>query len=284
MWRRLVRRSTLATAGAAIVGLVIVAALAAPILATTDPIDQDLSAALKPPFWREGGSLEHPLGTDHLGRDMLSRLIFGARVSMIVGFFAVIVAGVIGTALGIISGYFGGWVDQVIMRITDTWLAFPALIFAIFLAAILGPSLTNIVIILGAVYFATAYLLLGSVFLAIGSMAATVRDVQTLSFPVTMLQLIVFLFSTYAATQTGRPAALAAMVIPFTSPFAMLARGATDGALWPHLAAIAWQALWVAVCVRTGATLFRRRVMKSGGGGRPRRRGLLRRLLRNTRA
>lgn len=139
-------------------------------------------------------------------------------------------------------------------------------------------------LILGAVYFATAYLLLGSVFLAIGSMAATVRDVQTLSFPVTMLQLIVFLFSTYAATQTGRPAALAAMVIPFTSPFAMLARGATDGALWPHLAAIAWQALWVAVCVRTGATLFRRRVMKSGGGGRPRRRGLLRRLLRNTRA
>jgi peptide/nickel transport system permease protein len=84
---------------------------------------------------------------------VLSRLVFGARVSMIVGFFAVIVAGVIGTALGIISGYFGGWVDQVIMRITDTWLAFPALIFAIFLAAILGPSLTNIIIILGAVFW-----------------------------------------------------------------------------------------------------------------------------------
>ena len=91
----------------------------------------------------------HLLGTDHLGRDVLSRLIFGARVSMIVGFTAVIVAGVIGTTLGIISGYLGGWVDQVIMRVTDTWLALPALTFAIFLAAIVGPSEMNIIIILG---------------------------------------------------------------------------------------------------------------------------------------
>ena len=84
------------------------------------------------------------------GRDVLSRLIFGARVSMVVGFTAVIFAGVVGTVLGIVSGYLGGWVDQVIMRITDTWLALPALTFAIFLAAIVGPSEMNIVIILGA--------------------------------------------------------------------------------------------------------------------------------------
>ena len=84
---------------------------------------------------------------------MLSRLIFGARVSMVVGFTAVIFAGVVGTALGIISGYLGGWVDQVIMRLTDTWLALPALTFAIFLAAIVGPSMWNIVIILGLTYW-----------------------------------------------------------------------------------------------------------------------------------
>ncbi len=84
---------------------------------------------------------------------MLSRLIFGARVSMVVGFTAVVFAGVVGTLLGILSGYLGGWVDQVIMRLTDTWLALPALTFAIFLAAIVGPSMWNIVIILGITYW-----------------------------------------------------------------------------------------------------------------------------------
>jgi ABC-2 type transport system permease protein len=133
-------------------------------------------------------------------------------------------------------------------------------------------------LVLGVVYFAMGYLLLGSLFLAIGSMAATVRDVQTLSFPVTMLQLIVFLFSTFAATQTGQPIELAAILIPFSSPFTMLARAATDGALWPHFAALAWQALWVAISVRLGARLFRTRVMKSGSGGGGKRPGLLRRL------
>ena len=93
------------------------------------------------------------LGTDHVGRDVLSRLIFGARVSMIVGITAVLVAGVIGTLLGILSGYLGGWVDQVVMRVTDTWLALPALTFAIFLAAIVGPSELNIILILGLVYW-----------------------------------------------------------------------------------------------------------------------------------
>jgi peptide/nickel transport system permease protein len=84
---------------------------------------------------------------------VLSRLIFGARVSMVVGFTAVVFAGVVGTLLGILSGYLGGWVDQVIMRVTDTWLALPALTFAIFLAAIVGPSETNIILILGLVYW-----------------------------------------------------------------------------------------------------------------------------------
>ena len=128
-------------------------AVFAEFIAPHNPEVGSLSQRFKPPAWVAGGSTAHLLGTDHIGRDVLSRLIFGARVSMIVGFTAVIFAGVLGTALGILSGYFGGWVDQVIMRITDTWLALPALTFAIFLAAIVGPSEWNIVIILGAVYW-----------------------------------------------------------------------------------------------------------------------------------
>src|SRR6266446_5517428 len=122
-------------------------------LAPHNPEIGSLTARFKPPFWVTGGSTEYLLGTDQLGRDVLSRLIFGARISMVVGLTAVAFAGVVGTTLGIISGYLGGWVDQVIMRLVDTWLALPALTFAIFLAAIVGPSMWNIVIILGLVYW-----------------------------------------------------------------------------------------------------------------------------------
>jgi peptide/nickel transport system permease protein len=136
-----------------ILGGIAFAAVFANFLAPHDPEVGRLVMRFKPPFWQTGGSAAHLLGTDHLGRDVLSRLIFGARVSMAVGFTAVIFAGTVGTALGIISGYLGGWVDQIIMRVTDTWLALPALTFAIFLAAVVGPSEMNIVIILGAVYW-----------------------------------------------------------------------------------------------------------------------------------
>jgi ABC-2 type transport system permease protein len=120
---------------------------------------------------------------------------------------------------------------------------------------------------LGIGYFAMAYLLLGSVFLTIGSMASTVREVQTISMPVSMSQLMIFFFATYAAAQPGTGISLAAEVIPFSSPFAMMARGAQDAAILPHLLAFAWQALWVAVFVHFGSRLFRRRVMKSGPQG-----------------
>src|SRR4029434_2607881 len=93
---RLVRRSPLASAGALIVGLVIVTALAAPLLVTTDPIDQDLTVALKPPFWAQDGSLRHPLGTDHLGRDVYSRLIYGARISLTISVLAAFLGAVVG--------------------------------------------------------------------------------------------------------------------------------------------------------------------------------------------
>lgn len=133
-------------------------------------------------------------------------------------------------------------------------------------------------VLLGTVYFAMGYLLLGSLFLAIGSMAATVREVQTLSMPVSMLQLLNFFFAQWAMAQPGTLLEFAAMAVPFSSPFAMLARAAQDGALLPHALALAWQALCVAVFVRLGAALFRRWVMKSGpaSGDRP---GLWSRLL-----
>lgn len=121
-------------------------------------------------------------------------------------------------------------------------------------------------LVLGTVYFAMAYLLLGSIFLAIGSLAATVREVQTLSMPVTMMQLLVFFFASFALAQPGTSIELAAILFPLSSPFAMLARAAQDPALWPHAAALAWQAGAVALFIRIGAGLFRRRVMQSGQG------------------
>ena len=114
------------------------------------------------------------------------------------------------------------------------------------------------------IYFSLAYLLIGSVFLTVGSMAATVRDVQTLSMPATILQLGVFFLATFAMTDMGSPVELFAAAFPLSSPYAMVGRAAQSPALWTHLLAIAWQVTWVTVFVRVGATLFRRRVMKSG--------------------
>ena len=120
---------------------------------------------------------------------------------------------------------------------------------------------------LGVIYFAMGYLILGSLFLSIGSMAATVREVQTLSMPVTMLQLLVFFFASYAMAAPGSTMEIAATIFPFSCPFAMLARAAQVDSLWPHALAIGWQILCVAVFVKAGASLFRRRVMKSGPRG-----------------
>lgn len=131
------------------------------------------------------------------------------------------------------------------------------------------------------VYFAMAYLLIGSVFLTIGAMAPTVRDVQTLSMPATMLQLAVFFLATYSTSDIGSPAEMFAIAFPFSSPYAMVSRAAQLSALWPHAVALAWQMLWVVVFVRFGARLFRRRVMKSGPAPEGRR-GLFRRKIATT--
>jgi ABC-type dipeptide/oligopeptide/nickel transport system permease subunit len=136
-------RSWLAMFAVAVVVAFVVAGLFAPLLAPQDPNAQDLAARLQGPL-----SPGHLLGTDSLGRDVLSRLIYGTRVSLVVGFAAVGISGAIGVIVGLLSGYFGGFVDTVFMRIVDAWLAFPFLLMAIAIVAILGPGLTNIVIAL----------------------------------------------------------------------------------------------------------------------------------------
>jgi peptide/nickel transport system permease protein len=123
-------------------------ALAAPILAPHHPAEQDLMARLKPPAWSADGSWNHILGTDHLGRDVLSRVIYGSRVSLIVGAAVVLAAGVFGTVLGLIAGYFRGRADSFIMRWIDTQVAFPGLLLALIILAVIGPSLLTVILVL----------------------------------------------------------------------------------------------------------------------------------------
>jgi peptide/nickel transport system permease protein len=106
-----------------------------------------------PPFWFSGGTLATPLGTDFLGRDVLSRLMYGARISLVVALTGTLFAGAIGTLLGVLAGYMGKWWDQIIMRITDAWLTLPSLVFAILLSSVRGPGLWNVVLILALVFW-----------------------------------------------------------------------------------------------------------------------------------
>src|SRR5688572_9706711 len=148
-----------------VLGLLVLTALVAGLIAPHDPtLPVAGGGVFKPPFWMEGGSTNTPFGTDFQGRDVLSRLIHGARVTLLVAVTGTAVAGGIGLMLGIMAGYFGGWVDQAIMRLTDAWLALPSLVFAIFLAALLQEKINqytfflpsgvgNIIIVFGLIYW-----------------------------------------------------------------------------------------------------------------------------------
>lgn len=136
-----------------------------------------------------------------------------------------------------------------------------------------GPAVGwTMFLILSVLYFSMAYLLLGALFLTIGAMASTVREVQTMSMPVTMMQLMVFFLAAYTITQPGSVLEMAAIAFPLSSPFAMLARAALEETLWTHIGAIAWQIVWVGLLVKGGSMLFRKRVMKSGSAGTKQRR------------
>jgi peptide/nickel transport system permease protein len=139
------RRSPLTVAGLILVAVLAITALFAPMLAPVDPLKQTLSSRLKPP------SAEHWMGTDQLGRDVFSRMIYGARISLLIGFVVVGLAASVGIFVGLVAGYTGGWLDEGLMRITDVFFAFPALILAMAISGALGPSLTNAMIAIAIV-------------------------------------------------------------------------------------------------------------------------------------
>ncbi len=133
----LVKKSPLTVLGLALTIFLVLVAIFAPLIAPYDPIKQDLKNRLQPPSW------EHPFGTDQLGRDIFSRVVWGSRISLFIALIVVAISFTVGTTIGIVSGYFGGKVDEVLMRITDMFMAFPRLVLALAVAAALGPGLFN---------------------------------------------------------------------------------------------------------------------------------------------
>ena len=128
---------------------VVFAAVFAPWIAPYDPLEQNLRESKVPPVWQAEGSWDHILGTDNLGRDIFSRLLYGARVSLTVAFFGVLIAASLGLIIGSIAGYMGGRIDSVIMNFINLILSLPYLLFVVFIAAILGRSLINVILIFG---------------------------------------------------------------------------------------------------------------------------------------
>lgn len=135
--------------GLLLVNLIVGAAILAPWLAPHDPSEQNLAQRLLPPSAMTGGQQKHPLGTDHLGRDILSRLIYGARISLLVGFGTVVISGLLGTGLGLLAGYYRGWLEAFILMLADVQMAFPFILLALAVMSVLGSGLRNVLIVLG---------------------------------------------------------------------------------------------------------------------------------------
>jgi len=135
--------------GGTILGIILIMAVLAPFIAPFNPYEQNLLVRIVPPVWMDGGSWEHPLGTDHLGRDYLSRLLYGAQVSLLIGVGTALISGVIGTTLGILAGYFGGKVDTVITFIITARLSMPVILVALAVVALAGSSLMIVMAVLG---------------------------------------------------------------------------------------------------------------------------------------
>ncbi len=146
---RLLRRDKSGLLGAIIFLTLVITAVFAPWIAPYDPLEQHLKDSKMPPAWVEGGSWDYILGTDSLGRDMLSRVIYGSRVSLTVGFFGVLIAGSLGVTVGLVAGYVGGRVDAIITGLVNVILGLPYLLFVVFIAAIMGRSLINVILIFG---------------------------------------------------------------------------------------------------------------------------------------
>ncbi len=155
LWRRNLsdffndlKKHPLAMLGGIVLIIYIVLALITPLITDVDPNRGNLRERLNPPVWQDGGSWEYPLGTDAQGRDLLTRILYGSRVSLAIGFISVGISALIGTILGALSGYFRGWLDNIVSRFADLLLAFPYLIFAIGMMAFLGPGFSNLIVAL----------------------------------------------------------------------------------------------------------------------------------------
>jgi len=148
------RRRRLPVVSIAIIVVFVLVALLAPLLSLADPYEQSLRLRFRPPVWEERGSWAHPLGTDRLGRDLLTRIVWGSRVSLAVGALAVLLASTVGAAVGLVAGYYGGRVDAALMRVTDATLSFPVILLALILAVTVGPSFTNVVIAIAVILWA----------------------------------------------------------------------------------------------------------------------------------
>lgn len=146
---KLLFQSKTGTVGFLIVLAVVFIATFADVLMPHNPAENDLSNILKPPAWIEGGSIEHILGTDNLGRDILSRVIVGSRVSLLVGVFSVVLAGIIGLVVGLLAGYYGGIIDNILMRLVDSFLAIPSILFILVVLAVFKPSIMVLIIVIG---------------------------------------------------------------------------------------------------------------------------------------
>lgn len=142
-------------AGGSILLILLFVACFAPYIIPHDPFQQDLRNPLIPPAWEDGGSIKYLLGTDNLGRDVLSRLLYGARVSLLVGTLSVFISCIIGVWTGLVSGYFGRWVDSFVMRLTDIQLSMPYILVAVAVIGILGPSTLNLIIVLAVCNWAS---------------------------------------------------------------------------------------------------------------------------------
>lgn len=136
-----------------VLAVVLACAVAGDWIAPFDPNDMDLGASFQPPIWQTGGGWDHVLGTDNLGHDILSRIIAGSRVSVVVAFYAIVLSGAVGALAGMISGFFGGWVDAVITRLVEIQMAIPAVALALILAAALTPGLSSVVIVIVLTYW-----------------------------------------------------------------------------------------------------------------------------------
>ncbi|ASV66946.1 MULTISPECIES: ABC transporter permease [Cytobacillus] len=148
-WLRLLLKSKTGTIGLLIVLLIIFIAIFAKLLAPHDPNQINAAMMLKPPAWVEGGVTDYILGTDNLGRDILSRIIYGSQISLVVGVASVILAGIIGIFIGLVSGFYGGFLDNILMRIVDSFLAIPTILFALVILTVFGPSAFTLIVVLG---------------------------------------------------------------------------------------------------------------------------------------